>query len=101
MLQEAITDKTILISIMYANNEIGVLQPVAEIGKIAKSKGVLFHTDATQAIGKDPVNVIKENIYLTSISGHKMYGPKGVGALCVRRNSPRGQITAQMDGAGH
>ena len=101
MLQEAITDKTILISIMYANNEIGVLQPVAEIGKIAKSRGVLFHTDATQAVGKVPVNVIKDNIDLASISAHKMYGPKGVGALYVRRKSPRVQITAQMDGGGH
>ena len=100
-LREAITDKTILVTIMYANNEIGVIQPVAEIGKIAKEKGVLFHTDGVQAIGKVPVNVIKDNIDLMSITAHKLYGPKGVGALYVRRKSPRVQITSQMDGGGH
>jgi cysteine desulfurase len=101
MLKESITDKTILVSIMYANNEIGVLQPVAEIGKICRERGVLFHTDGVQAIGKVPVDVNKDNIDIMSITGHKLYGPKGVGALYVRRKSPRVQITAQMDGGGH
>ena len=101
MLREAITDKTILVTIMYGNNEIGVLQPVAEIGKICREKGVLFHTDAVQAIGKVPVNVDADKIDIMSITAHKMYGPKGVGALYVRRRNPRVQLTAQMDGGGH
>ena len=100
-LRDAITDKTILISIMYANNEIGAIQPMAEIAKIAKEKGILFHSDAVQAIGKIPVNVIKDGIDVMSLTAHKLYGPKGVGALYVRRRNPRVQITAQMDGGGH
>jgi cysteine desulfurase len=86
---------------MYANNEIGVIQPVAEIGKICRERGVLFHTDGVQAIGKVPVDVNKDNIDIMSITAHKLYGPKGVGALYVRRKSPRVQLTAQMDGGGH
>jgi cysteine desulfurase len=101
MLRESITDKTILVTIMYANNEIGVIQPVAEIGKICRERGVLFHTDGVQAIGKVPVNVNTDHIDIMSITGHKLYGPKGVGALYVRRKNPRVQITAQMDGGGH
>jgi cysteine desulfurase len=101
MLKESFTDKTILVSIMYANNEIGVVQPIREIGKLCKERGVLFHTDMVQAAGKIPVNVIEDNIDLASISAHKIYGPKGVGALYVRRKGPRVQLTSQMDGGGH
>src|SRR3982750_3765021 len=100
-LRDAITAKTILISIMYANNEIGVVQPMKEIGKIAKEKGILFHSDAVQAVGKIPVNVTEDGIDVLSLTAHKLYGPKGIGALYVRRRNPRVQITAQMDGGGH
>ena len=100
-LKRAIDAKTILVSIMHANNEIGVLQPVREIGQLCHERGVLFHTDAVQSVGKVPFNVIEDHIDLASISAHKIYGPKGVGALYVRRKNPRVQLVAQIDGGGH
>ncbi len=99
--EEAITDQTILVSIMFANNEIGTVQPIREIGAVCKARGVLFHTDAVQGVGKLPFNVNDDNIDLASITAHKMYGPKGVGALYVRRKGPRVRLTAQIDGGGH
>ncbi|HEV8309499.1 MAG TPA: IscS subfamily cysteine desulfurase [Methylomirabilota bacterium] len=100
-IRKALTDKTILISVMFANNEIGTIQPVAEIGKLAKEKGVLFHTDATQAVGKVPVDIDRMGIDLLTCSAHKMYGPKGIGALYVRRKAPRVRIAPMIEGGGH
>jgi cysteine desulfurase len=97
----AIKPNTVLVTVMYANNEIGVIQPIKEITELCKSKGILFHTDATQAVGKIKVDVIADGIDLMSFTGHKMYGPKGVGVLYVRRKNPRVKVTAQMDGGGH
>ena len=100
-LRAAIRPDTTVVSVMYANNEIGVIQPITEIGAICREKGVVFHCDAVQALGKVPVDVKAANIDLLSISGHKMYGPKGIGALYVRRGRPRIRITPLIDGGGH
>ncbi len=100
-LKRAMDDKTILVTIMSANNEIGVIQPIAEIGKLCHERGILFHTDAVQAVGKIPMDVQKMNIDVLSVTAHKLYGPKGVGVLYVRRRNPRVQIAAQIDGGGH
>jgi cysteine desulfurase len=100
-LREAITDKTILISIMWANNETGVIQPMKEIGDICAEKGILFMSDATQAVGKIPVDPKEVGVHLMAFTSHKMYGPKGVGALYVNRKNPRVKVTAQLDGGGH
>jgi len=99
-LREAIADDTILVSVMYANNEIGVIQPVREVGAICREKGVLFHCDAVQAFGKIPIDFAADQVDLMSVSAHKMYGPKGIGALCVRRH-PRVRVTPQIEGGGH
>lgn len=100
-LEAAMTPETILVSVMYGNNEIGVIQPIKEISAIAHKHGALFMSDATQAVGKIPVNVDADGIDLMAFSAHKMYGPKGVGVLYVRRKNPRVKVTAQMDGGGH
>ena len=101
VLKAAVTPETILVSVMAANNEIGVLQPIAEIGRLCHERGVLFHTDAAQACGKIPLDVGAMGIDLLSMSAHKLYGPKGVGALTVRKRSPRVRLTPQIDGGGH
>ncbi|OGK85578.1 MAG: IscS subfamily cysteine desulfurase [Candidatus Rokubacteria bacterium GWC2_70_16] len=99
--RSALTPKTILISVMFANNEIGTIQPIAEIGRLAKDRGIVFHTDATQAVGKIPVDVEAMGIDLLSCTSHLIYGPKGIGALYVRRKNPRVRISPMIDGGGH
>ncbi len=100
-IERAITDKTILVSVMLANNEVGTIQPIAEIGKVTRARGVLLHCDAVQGAGKTPFDVEAMNVDLASITAHKIYGPKGIGALYVRRSRPRVRLVAQMDGGGH
>jgi Cysteine sulfinate desulfinase/cysteine desulfurase and related enzymes len=99
--REAVTDETILVSVMMANNEIGTITPIAEIGNICLERGILFHTDATQCVGKIPIDVDSMNIHLMSMSAHKLYGPKGIGALYVRSKNPRAKVVEQMEGGGH